>query len=87
MHTTATAKHFNGTATTTPDTVELVVGVVSILIDNLDVTNDLLVSFDRGAKFKTIGEGRSLSIDTSTRSLVVKSSAGSVNYEILATIL
>ena len=81
------ARHFNGTATVTPDPVDMGTGVVSVFIDNLDLTNDLLVSFDGGSNFKTVGEGRSLSIDISVSTVTVKSSAGSVNYEILATVL
>ena len=86
MSESSTARHFDGTATTSPANVDVGTGVISILIENLVDTNDLLVSFDGGSKFKTIGTSKSLVLDVATRLLVVKSSAGSVNYEILATV-
>lgn len=86
MTRSSNAKHFNDTATTTPAAVDLGTGVVYLHIENLDDTNDLLVSFDGGSNYKTIGETKSLSIDVSARTIFVKSSAGSVSYEILATV-
>jgi len=79
-------KHINGAANTTAADVNLGVGVNSITIENMDATNNLLVSFDGGATFKTLGIGKSVSLEVSVGKIMVKSSAGSVNYEILATI-
>lgn len=80
------AKHFNGSATTTAAPVDVGTGVAAIVIENMDATNNLLVSFDGGTTFKTVKPGIILTVDVSTRNLVVKSSAGTVNYEILVTV-
>ncbi|KKM00999.1 hypothetical protein LCGC14_1798820 [marine sediment metagenome] len=82
----ASIKHVNGTATVTPDTLIIGVGAISFLVDNRG-SNDLLVSFDKGNEFKTIGAGLVLSFDVVVSQLTIKSSAGSVNYEILVGIL
>lgn len=87
MSLSATARHFNGTATTAPATIDMGTGVVSLIIDNLDVTNNLLISFDGGTLFKTLGVGKTLSMEISTTKLVVKSSALTVAYEVLAAVL
>lgn len=86
------AVHFNGTAIT--DSAE--VGIVanskneistSLVIQNRDITgtNDLLVSLDGGSDFFTIEYGTPLHLAVSVDSVTVKSSAGSVDYEIIAT--
>ena len=80
------ARHVNGTAETTPAPVVLGTGAVSLLVENRG-SNDLLVSFDTGTTFKTIGAGLALSFDISVSTLIIKSSAGSVNYEILVGVL
>lgn len=50
------------------------------LVENMDSTNSVLVSFDAGVTFKTIGPGKSLSVDIDGSSPItsyqVKSSAG-----------
>lgn len=81
----AKIKHVNGTATTSPDVLDLGVGVVSILVENRG-SNDLLISFDNGATFKTVGGGLSLSVDVIVTQITVKSSASTVDYEILVGI-
>ena len=80
------AKHLNGTANTSPDTLQFGASSRSILIDNIDSAGSLQVSFDKGTKFKNIATGKSLVIDVVNDSLVIKSDVGAVNYEILVTL-
>ncbi len=79
-------KHINGAAGTEVDTLQFGASSRSIMIDNVDPTGTLKVSFDKGATFKTIISGRFLSVDVVNSTLVIKSDAGTVNYEILVTL-
>lgn len=86
------AVHFNGTAITDSAEVEIVANSKSeistgLVIQNRDTggTNDLLVSLDGGSDFFTIEYGAPLHLAVSVDSVTVKSSAGSVGYEIIAT--
>jgi len=80
------AEHHNGSATVTPADVTFSGTSQSILIQNRDGTNDLLVSFDAGATTKAINPGQSLSIDASHPSVKVSSFAGTVAYEMLVVV-
>ena len=80
------AEHHNGTATTTPANEAFSGTSKSILIDNTDVSGDLLVSFDSGANTKTIVPGQSLSVEANHTSVEVSASAGTVSYEILVAV-
>lgn len=80
------AEHHNGSATTAPATVSFSGTSKSLLIENRDSTNDLLISFDGDSNTKTIGPGQSLSIEANHASVRVSSSAGTVAYEMLVTV-
>lgn len=68
--------HDNYGTTTTAATKTLPHGVSAVLIENMDSTDNLLVSFDNGATFKTIAPGKALSIDVDNLvSYKIKSSA------------
>ena len=84
--TAGVAEHHNGTATTTPANVPFSGTSKSILIDNLDASNNLLVSFDGGSNTKTILPGQSLSIEANHSSVDVSSSAATVAFEMLVTV-
>lgn len=77
--------HDNYSATTTPVTKTLPDKTNFILIENMDATNSVLVSFDAGVKFKTINPNRALSMDIDGASPItsyqVKSSAGTPSVE------
>ncbi len=86
------AVHFNGTAITDSAEVNIVANskseiTTSLAIQNRDTsnTNDLLVSLDGGSDFFTIEYGTPLHLSVSVDSVTVKSSGGSVDYEIIAT--
>lgn len=86
------AVHLNGTATTTPEDVEIAANgkneiSTSLVIQNRDTggTNDLLVSLDGGSDFFTIEYGTPLHLQVALEAVTVKSSAGTVDYEIIAT--
>jgi hypothetical protein len=86
------AVHFNGAAITDAEEVEIIANSkkeisTSLVIQNRDSsnTNDLLVSLDGGSDFFTIEYGTPLYLAVSVDSVTVKSSAGSVDYEIIAT--
>lgn len=84
--TTGVAEHHNGTATTTPANVPFSGTSKAILIDNLDASKNLLVSFDGGANTKIVLPGQSLSIEANHTSVDVSSSAGTVAFEMLVTV-
>ena len=75
------AKHYNGTATTTPATITFTPTGKSIFIQNTASSNNLLISFDAGSNFKTLKPSEAFSIDAGLVSIDVKSSSGSVTYE------
>jgi hypothetical protein len=86
------AVHFNGTATTEASEVDIISNAkkeisTSLLIQNRDITstNDLLISLDGGSDFFTIEYEKPLQLNVSVDSVTIKSSAGSVDYEIIAT--
>ncbi|KKL81601.1 hypothetical protein LCGC14_1993140 [marine sediment metagenome] len=83
----AIPKHFNGTANTTPADVAFNNVSGSILIHNTGVTEDLLVSLDGGANFKTMPPETVLGYDTiNLKKVVVKTSTGTTTYEIIITV-
>lgn len=83
----AVGRHFNGTATVTPTDVDFNDVTASILIDNIGTTNDLLVSFDGGTKFKTIPAENSLGYDDmNLKKIVVKTNVDTTNFEIVVTV-
>lgn len=79
--------HDNYNAAVTPATKTLPNHTNFILIQNMDATNNVLVSFDAGATFKTIGPSKALSVDidgsSPIQSYVVKSSAATPAVECL----
>jgi len=83
-----TVEHYNGTATTTPATITFSKPSRAILIQNTAVSaaNDLLVSFDGGATFKTLKRLAALSFEVGLPAITVKSTAGSVAYEAVVTV-
>ncbi len=76
-------KHYNGTATTDPAQVELTGHGFSIRIKNIDVTNDLLVSFNKGTTSYTIRPGEELDEPVTMLDFWVTASAGTVGYRAL----
>jgi len=80
------AEHHNGTATTTPATVNFSGTSKAILVDNLDTSKNLLVSFDAGATTKTVVPGQSLSIEANHASVDVSAASGTVAFEMLVTV-
>ncbi len=84
---TTIPKHFNGTANTTPADVDFNNVSGSILIHNTGVTQDLLVSLDGGANFKTIPSETILGYDAiNLKKVVVKTSTETTTYEIIITV-
>ena len=80
------AEHHNGSATTTPAPVNFSGTSKAILIDNLDASKNLLVSFDGGTTTKTVPAGQSLSIEANHASVEVSSASGTVAFEMLVTV-
>ena len=83
--------HLNGSATITPADIEVKVGSENKISTSLVIRNgvsgagDLLVSLDGGSDFFTIEHGIPLKIEVITEAVTVKSSIGTVPYEIIAT--
>jgi len=73
------AEHFSGTVLTTPVTISLGQTSKYLLVDNLSLLN-LLISFDGGTNWYTIGKYRSLSNDISISSFMLKND-GSIALE------
>lgn len=86
VSTAGVAEHHNGTATTTPATVAFSGTSKALLVDNLDASKNLLVSFDSGVNTKTVLPGQSLSIEANHSSVDVSASAGTVAFEMLVTV-
>ena len=82
-----TTTHFNGSVTAGDDVTLPAVAdkfINSLLIQNLDATNDMGISFDGGTNFKTILAGQGLVWSCqSVKQFVIKANAGTINYEIL----
>jgi hypothetical protein len=81
-------KHINGSATTVvSETEKQATEPAHLTIENTDSTNNLLVSFDDGVNFFTIFPTAVLQgpFAIGQRSLKLKSSAGTVVYNILWT--
>lgn len=72
--------HDNYSAAVGPATKTLPAKTNFLLIENMDSTDSVKVSFDAGITFKDIGPGKALSLDidgsSPIKSYVVKSSAG-----------
>lgn len=76
--------HDNFSPTTIASTKTLPFRTNFILVENMDSTNNVLVSFDGGVNFKTVGPGKALSIDVDNLlSYQVKSSAATPSTECL----
>jgi hypothetical protein len=75
-----TVQHFNGTATTAPATITFAAYSKSILLHNTG-SNDLLVSFDGGSLFKTLGPSISMAMEVRRTSFIQKTSTGTTTYE------
>jgi hypothetical protein len=74
--------HNNYTASTTATVQTLPSKTTAILIQNTGSTNNLLISFDNGATYKTITPGQSLSLDIRFEgSYKQKSSASTTTVE------
>lgn len=81
-------KHVNGSATTVAAETEKQASEPAwLVVNNPDLTNNLLVSFDGGAFFFTIRPGLRLEgpFGLGQKSLHLKTSAGTIAYEILWT--
>jgi len=76
--------HFNGTIGTVATTISLTAITVSLLIENTHSTNNILISFDEGSTWKTLGPGDSLSMDTAIEEFDIKGSDADTTYECLA---
>jgi hypothetical protein len=75
-------QHDNFTATGTASSRTLPSKTSSILVQNLDATNSILVSLDGGSTFVHVAAGMALSVDGyDFKSLHVKSSTGSISVE------
>jgi len=86
------AKHFNGTATTSPAEVDFGMRSRSILVENMESDGppgpsgtDLLLSLDGGANYKTLDPGSILTAEVELASVWVKTTGGSADYEIIIT--
>lgn len=76
--------HDNYAAVTAPATKTLPAACTALLIDNVDASATVSISFDGGVKYKAIKPSTSLSVDVdSIKSYMVKSSAASSNVECL----
>ena len=87
-HSSGTVEHANGTATTTASEILTGNNIEDILVSVPKQSGNasLLVSFDGGSNFITVQQQGSLSasdIPSGQTSLFVKSSSGTINYEIL----
>ena len=69
------AKHYSGTASTTPAKVTLGRRGHHIVIKNLDGTNLLKISFDGGRNFFTLQKGETLNFDVAFHYFYVLSDA------------
>ena len=87
-HSSGTVEHANGTATTVSTEILNGNDIEDILVSvpKQSGSASLLVSFDGGSNFITVQQQGSLSasdIPNGQTSLFVKSSSGTINYEIL----
>jgi len=78
-------KHYNGDADIIPVTITFASITKSLFIENLHLSNDLMISFDGGIKFFVIPSGESLGLDGEATSIDVKASADTTPYQILTT--
>lgn len=76
-----TVEHFNGAATTSNTTITFGNYSKSILLHNVDGSNNLLVSFDGGVHFKTLAPGIAMAIEVRRSSFIQKSNTGTAAYE------
>jgi len=89
VNTDGSTDHYNGTVGTTAVDIPSSAGniIQSILIDNTNTasTKTLLVSFDGGTTYKTIGVGATFSwtVKGNLRQVKIKGGAASTSYEIL----
>lgn len=76
--------HDNYATSTTPATRTLPAACTALLVDNVDATISISVSFDAGATYKSIPAGSHLSVDVDGMlSYVVKSASGTPSVECL----
>lgn len=81
-------RHKNGTLSATPNIVTIVsfneARTHSLCISNSHATASLLVSFDEGDNYFTLGSGKAITVEVfSQPNVYLKSSTSSVTYEIL----
>lgn len=77
-------QHDNYTATTTPATKTPTTPANFVVMRNADATNDLMISFDAGVTYFSIGALQSLSFEVDGLvSYMVKSSAATVAAQCL----
>lgn len=87
-------RHLNGTAAAAAANVDVtddqdttkVKYARFMTIQNLDATNNLLISFDNGKNFATVAKGAVREFVGTFKSFMVKSSAATVAWEAVATI-
>ncbi len=76
-------QHYNGDATVNPARVTLTGHGFHIRIKNIDATNNLLLSFDKGQNSYILRPGEELSEPVTMLDFVVTSSAATVGYRAL----
>lgn len=78
-------KHYNGVANIASASVTFASATKSLLIENLDLLNDLLVSFDGGTTSFVLPSGETLGLDAEATSIDISASANGTSYQILTT--
>lgn len=81
-----TPEHHNGSVGTTAATITLSGTSVNVNIHNTHASNNLLVSFDAGAKFYTLEAGSYWNIEMNVATFKVKGSGAGTTYEIVAVV-
>jgi hypothetical protein len=83
-NTGSSVQHFNAIATIAPAPVIFAATSKSILIENVNAAvNDLYVSFDGGINYKRIKQNETIGLEVELPSMMIKTLAGTTNYEIL----
>jgi len=87
---TGTVEHHNGDANLLEATVTFSGTAKRVIIENMSTTATISVSFDGGTTFKTLATadnlGKILDVEASVGSIVIKASADTTPYEILAVV-
>ena len=77
--------HYSGNAEVAAATVTFNATTKSLLVENLDVSKDVFVSFDGDANTFIIPSGETLTLDTAVGSLRISASGATTPYQILTT--